>query len=71
MIDRLIVENFRCFKHLELNNLARVNVVGGQNASGKTALLESLFLAAAGNPEILIRMRQFRGYSEGQIGFYG
>jgi hypothetical protein len=33
MIDRLIIENFRCFKRLELNQLAPINVVVGQNAS--------------------------------------
>src|SRR5258708_7328763 len=67
MIDRLIVENFRCFEHLELDHLAPINVVVGQNASGKTALLESLFFAGAATPESLIRFRIFRGYSEGQL----
>ncbi len=67
MIDRLIVENFRCFEHLELDGLSRINVVVGENASGKTALLESLFFAAAGNPEILARLRVFRGIPRGRL----
>ncbi len=67
MIDRLIIENFRCFEHLELGNLAPINVVVGENSSGKTALLESLFFAGAATPESLIRFRIFRGYSEGQL----
>jgi hypothetical protein len=67
MIDRLLIQNFRCFEHLELNHLAPINVVVGQNASGKTALLESLFFAAAATPESLMRLRAFRGYFEGQL----
>jgi AAA15 family ATPase/GTPase len=50
MIDRLSVQNFRCFENLELQNLSQINVMVGDNASGKTALLESLWLAGGGNP---------------------
>ncbi len=67
MIDQLIVKNFRCFEHLELNHLAPINVVVGQNSSGKTALLEALFFAGAATPESLMRFRLFRGYWEGQM----
>ncbi len=67
MIDSLLLENFRCFERLELNNLPRLNVIVGQNATGKTALLEGLFFASAGTPESLMRLRAFRGYWEGQV----
>lgn len=67
MFERLLVENFRCFEHLELDQLAPINVVVGQNSSGKTALLEALFFAGVATPESLIRFRIFRGYSEGQL----
>jgi hypothetical protein len=66
MINRLIVQNFRCFENLGLDHLAPINVVVGQNSSGKTALLEALFFAGAGTPESLMRLRYFRGYFEGQ-----
>lgn len=67
MIDRMLIENFRCYEHLELDHLAPINVVVGQNSSGKTALLEAVFFAGAGTPECLLRFRALRGYSEGQI----
>ena len=69
MIDRLLIENFRCFEHLEVDHLAPINVLVGQNSSGKTALLEALFFAGAATPESLIRFRILRGYSEGQLQF--
>lgn len=67
MIDDLFLENFRCFERLELKKLPRVNVIVGENATGKTALLEGLWFAAAGTPESLMRLRAFRGYWEGQL----
>ncbi len=71
MIDELRIQNFRGFASLELRDLKRVNLVVGENNSGKTSLLEailllcepsrmgelpSLFRASQGNPE----MRCFR-----------
>lgn len=44
MIERVVIENFRCFEHFELEGLARVNLFGGMNNSGKTALLEGIYL---------------------------
>jgi AAA15 family ATPase/GTPase len=46
MIDRLIAKNFRCFESLDLPDLTRINVIVGDNASGKTALLEAIFFGA-------------------------
>ncbi len=61
MIDSLIVKNFRCFESLELRDFARVNIIVGENASGKTALLESLFFGAGGSPDMALRLRGWRG----------
>jgi AAA15 family ATPase/GTPase len=36
-------------------------VIVGANGSGKTAFLESLFLASGASPELAIRLRNFRG----------
>jgi energy-coupling factor transporter ATP-binding protein EcfA2 len=44
MIDELQIENFRGFRSLHLEELKRVNLVVGRNNSGKTSLLEALFL---------------------------
>jgi len=56
MIERLTVQNFRCFKRAEIKNLTRINIIVGRNSSGKTALLESIFLGN-GNPELIFRVR--------------
>ncbi|MGA8613548.1 MAG: AAA family ATPase [Xanthobacteraceae bacterium] len=61
MIESFEVENFECFDSLKLSELKRVNIITGENASGKTALLEALFAAARGNPEGLIILNQLRG----------
>src|SRR5713226_5564421 len=61
MIKSISVNNFRGVEALELHGLRRINVIVGQNASGKTALLESIFLAAGGSPEIALRMSAQRG----------
>jgi AAA15 family ATPase/GTPase len=38
------IQNFRCFKELEVNGFKRVNLIGGKNNAGKTSLLEALLL---------------------------
>ncbi|MGL6341603.1 MAG: AAA family ATPase [Waterburya sp.] len=42
MLKKLKIENFRCFKSFELNHLGRVNLLVGENNSGKTSILEAL-----------------------------
>ena len=49
MIESFEVKNFRCFEHVKLNGLKTINVITGANASGKTALLEALYLGANAN----------------------
>ena len=38
------VKNFRCFKDLQINDLGRVNLIAGKNNTGKTALMEAMYL---------------------------
>jgi hypothetical protein len=61
MIESLHVQNFKGFKNLKVNNLSNVNILVGDNGSGKTALLESLFLTGGLGPEIYLRTRAWRG----------
>src|SRR5713101_8522765 len=61
MIESLSVSNFRGIEKLELHGLRRINVIVGENSSGKTALLESIFLAGGGSPEIALRLQAQRG----------
>jgi hypothetical protein len=43
MLRSFAVRNFRCLEDFEVHNLARVNLLVGDNDAGKTALLEALF----------------------------
>ncbi len=61
MIRSLEIKNFRCFSTLKLDELPRVNVIVGENGSGKTALLEALYLAMGAGPELALRIRGWRG----------
>ena len=50
------VKNFRCFRDLQLNDLGRVNLIAGRNNSGKTALLEAIYLHSGDrNPKTFLR----------------
>ena len=40
------VKNFRCFKDLQINDLGRINLIAGKNNTGKTALMEAMYLLA-------------------------
>ena len=61
MITKIDIQNFKCFKHLTVDSCGRVNVIVGDNGSGKTALLEAIFWALGTTSELAIRYRQQRG----------
>src|SRR4051812_1702023 len=63
VVESLEIQNFRCFNRLRLKGLKRINVVVGENASGKTSLLESLFLVAGTGAQAAFKIRVFRGFS--------
>lgn len=44
----LKIYNFKCFKHLELKNPGRLNLVTGRNSCGKTSLLEAIAIYLSG-----------------------
>ncbi|MCU6715447.1 AAA family ATPase [Megasphaera butyrica] len=57
MFTQLIIKNFRCFDMLELDNLKLITLIGGRNNTGKSAILESLFLAVGyKNPNIFLAL---------------
>lgn len=49
MLNSLSIENYRCFDELLLGDLQRVNLIGGKNCTGKTALLEAIWMHSGGN----------------------
>ncbi len=48
LLDSLEIIGYRCFEHLTIEKLSRVNLIVGKNNVGKTALLEALWLWADG-----------------------
>ncbi len=60
-LDSLEIENFRCFEHLVIERLGRVNLIVGKNSVGKTALLEAVrVFANRGNPNIILDILGYR-----------
>lgn len=47
-LDRLGIESFRCVERADLELDGRCNLISGQNASGKTSLLEAIFFLGRG-----------------------
>jgi ABC-type transport system involved in cytochrome c biogenesis ATPase subunit len=58
------ITNYRCFDHLKVKDLARVNIICGANNSGKTALLEAIYLhAMRGHPSAFAEILRQRAHS--------
>jgi DNA replication and repair protein RecF len=47
-LERLAIEDFRCVERAELEFDGRCNLITGENASGKTSLLEAIFFLGRG-----------------------
>ena len=60
MIESIDVRNFRCFPQLE-QPCSRFNIIVGDNGTGKTSVLESIFFPLASSTDIAPRLRQQRG----------
>lgn len=60
MIKSIHIQNFRCFEDLKLNGFGRVNLIGGLNNSGKTVLLEGIYMGVSQNPQTLIDLKEAR-----------
>ncbi|WP_204102977.1 MULTISPECIES: ATP-binding protein [Spirulina sp. CCY15215] len=62
MLDSLYIKNFRAFKTLEIDKLSNVNLIIGNNNSGKTCLLEALRVYATNaSPLLLYNLISERG----------
>ena len=62
MLTSVDISNFRNLNRLTLEHLGRVNLIAGKNSSGKTSILEALWLLSGPDvPELGIRVNVFRG----------
>ena len=62
MLKRLQIQNFRGFNALEINPLSGINLIAGKNNSGKTNLLEAIFLlAGGGDAQLAVNTNVVRG----------
>ncbi|BBL76743.1 AAA family ATPase [Methylomagnum ishizawai] len=61
-LDSLEIKNFRCFEHLVIEKLGRVNLIVGRNSVGKTCLLEALLvLITKANFSVIQKLLTDRG----------
>ena len=62
MLKSFKITNFRGFKSFQIKDFSRLNLIAGKNNTGKTALLEALFLHAGSfNPSLAITINALRG----------
>lgn len=67
MFENLRIKNFRLFDDLEIGDLKRINLLAGRNNTGKTAVLEAMYLlAGAGTPNRVLEITGIRGIGETQ-----
>ena len=65
MIENLRLKNLRLFRDLEIRHLERINLLTGQNNSGKTTVLEALLLLGGGqDPELVLDLPKVRGVGQ-------
>ncbi|MEG4967782.1 AAA family ATPase [Microcoleus sp. B6-A1] len=60
MLKEIEIQNFRCFEQIKISGFERVNLIGGKNNAGKTALLEAIFLNFAPDASSLVILRDLR-----------
>lgn len=73
ILPSLDIDNFRLFRHLHIEHLARVNLIVGKNNVGKTSLLEAIWLyARRGDPGVIWEQLAMRDESApvGQRSFH-
>jgi AAA15 family ATPase/GTPase len=72
-LKHLTITNFRGFDSLEIDGFSKINLFVGKNNTGKTSILESIFLLIGmSNPILPNMVNQIRGLNTGnakQLGF--
>jgi AAA15 family ATPase/GTPase len=57
MINKIEIDNFRLFKHFEMDGIKRINLIAGNNNVGKSTLLEAISLYCDNDVNHLIHIR--------------
>lgn len=71
-IKKVALKHFRCFRKLEAEGFGRLNLIAGQNNSGKTALLEGILAATfPQHPATWNMLAEKRGFNHGSKDFFG
>ena len=61
--NELKISNFRGIDYAELKEMKRLNIIVGKNNSGKTSILEAIFiLSGMSNPELLLNINNLRNF---------
>lgn len=47
-LTKINLKNFRNFKNIKFENLKKVNVIIGNNGTGKTSIIESIYMCSVG-----------------------
>jgi AAA15 family ATPase/GTPase len=64
MLKEIEIQNFRCFEQIKISGFERVNLIGGKNNAGKTALLEALCLKIYPSIRSLAILKELRREKE-------
>lgn len=64
MIHEVEIKNFRAFEHTRIKGFGAVNLIGGENNVGKTALLEALLLLFQPKAETILSFYKYRKEAE-------
>src|SRR6266487_1395743 len=68
MLKSFKITNFRGFKSFQIKDFNRLNLIAGKNNTGKTALLEALFLhTGSANPSLAITVNALHGIQKMMI----
>lgn len=65
MFKNIKFENFKGFTKCELNNMSQITLISGKNNSGKSSVLEGMFLFIDhASPDSFYKLNRFRGITE-------
>ncbi len=60
MLERIRLENFRCFKDLQVSDFAAINLIVGKNNTGKSCFLDAVAILTQPNMQSLLATLQRR-----------